>query len=73
VLELVILTQSLSGRLDAPDRKALRDILNNPNSRHVDAVNDDVDPGPFVADVLLNVKHFARHPRDFVRKFFFDA
>jgi D-aspartate ligase len=73
VLRLVMLTQSLSGRLSTEERQALHTILHDPSSRYVDAVSDDGDTGPFMADVLLNLKHFARHPRDFYRKFFLDA
>lgn len=73
VIELVMLTQSISGRLGASERRALRGILHDPGSHYVDAVYEGMDPGPFVADVLLNAKFFARHPRDFVRKFFLDA
>jgi D-aspartate ligase len=73
VLELVLLTQTLSGRLQRSERRALRAILDDPGARYVDAVRDASDTGPFVADVLINVSHFARHPRDFLRKFFLDA
>jgi D-aspartate ligase len=73
VLRLVMLTQSLSGRLSAEERQALHTIIRDPRSRYVDAVEDEGDAGPLMADVLLNLKHFARHPRDFYRKFFLDA
>jgi len=73
VLRLVMLTQSLSGRLTPEERQALHTILHDPRSRYVDAVKDEGDAGPFMADVLLNLKHFTRHPRDFYRKFFLDA
>jgi predicted ATP-grasp superfamily ATP-dependent carboligase len=73
VLRLVMLTQSLSGRLSPEERQALHDILHDPRSRYVDAVKDEHDAGPLMADVLLNLKHFARHPRDFYRKFFLDS
>lgn len=73
VLELVMLTQSLSGRLRREDRRALQQMLHDPNARYVDAVRERADAGPFVADLILNMKHFARHPRDFVTKFFLDA
>jgi D-aspartate ligase len=73
VLRLVMLTQSLSGRLSSEERQALHAILHDPRSRYVDAVKDEHDAGPLMADVLLNLKHFARHPRDFYRKFFLDA
>lgn len=73
VLRLVMLTQSISGRLSPDERQALHTILHDPASRYVDAVKDEGDAGPWMADVLLNLKHFARHPRDFYRKFFLDA
>jgi predicted ATP-grasp superfamily ATP-dependent carboligase len=73
VLRLVMLTQSISGRLSPEERQALDTILHDPASRYIDAVKDEGDAGPFMADVLLNLKHFARHPRDFYRKFFLDA
>jgi hypothetical protein len=68
-----MLTQSISGRLSPEERQALDTILHDPASRYIDAVKDEGDAGPFMADVLLNLKHFARHPRDFYRKFFLDA
>ena len=73
VLRLVMLTQSLSGRLSPEEREALQAILHDPRARYVDAVKDDHDTGPLMADVLLNLKHFARHPRDFYKKFFLDS
>jgi D-aspartate ligase len=73
ILRLVMLAQTLSGRLSPKERETLHQILNDPRSRYVDAVRDTADAGPFLADILLNLKHFARHPRDFYRKFFLDA
>jgi D-aspartate ligase len=73
VLRLVMLTQSLSGRLSPEERQALHAILHDPQARYVDAVKDENDAGPLMADILLNPKHLARHPRDFYRKFFLDS
>jgi predicted ATP-grasp superfamily ATP-dependent carboligase len=73
LLELLMLTQTLSGRLPRGERKALQRILDHPEAHNIDAVRDAADTGPLVADVLLSLKHFVRHPRDFVRKFFLEA
>jgi predicted ATP-grasp superfamily ATP-dependent carboligase len=73
VLELLMLTQTLSGRLSQAERRALQAILDDPEASYVDAVHDGADKGPLIADVLVSLKTFARHPRDFVKKFFLDA
>ncbi|MET0593938.1 MAG: carbamoyl-phosphate synthase [Polyangiaceae bacterium] len=73
ILRLVMLTQTLAGRLSSEERRSLSAILRNPCARYVDAVRDAEDSGPLLADVLVNLGHFARHPRDFYRKFFLDA
>ena len=73
VLQLVMLTQFLSGRLSSQERQALRSILDDHRSRYVDAVKAEGDAGPFMADVLLNLQDFVLHPRAFYRKFFLDA
>jgi predicted ATP-grasp superfamily ATP-dependent carboligase len=73
VLELALLTQRLSGRLLPSERQAIRRLLDAPGSTYVDAVRDPADRGPWAADILINLEHFGRHPRDFMRKFFLDA
>lgn len=73
ILRLVMLTQTLGGHLSAEERRSLSAILRDPRARYVDAVRDAEDRGPFMADVLVNLRHFTRHPRDFYRKFFLDA
>lgn len=69
LLRLAMLTQSLSGRLAHEDRVQLRRLLHDPRMRGVDAVGERGDPGPLLADVVVNLWHFARHPRDFARTF----
>ncbi len=73
ILELALVTQRLSGRLLPSERRAIRGVLDEPGSTYVDAVRDPSDRGPWAADVLINLEHFGRHPRDFMRKFFLDA
>jgi D-aspartate ligase len=73
ILKLVMMAQTLSGRLSSSERQSLNRLLNDPKAHYVDAVRDSADGGPFLADIFLNLKHFARHPRDFYRTFFQDA
>ncbi len=40
---------------------------------YTDAVYDAQDPWPYYFDMLFNGARYLRHPRDFIRKFFFDT
>jgi predicted ATP-grasp superfamily ATP-dependent carboligase len=73
ILNLSMITQTLAGRLSGAERRALNSVLNMPGTQRVDAVRDDLDSGPYLADILLNLKGFVRHPRHFYRTFFLDV
>lgn len=72
LLRTVMGAQSLSGRLRANERRLLRGALEHSAAGYADAILDGADRGPLAADLLIFLRYVARHPRDFVFKFFLD-
>ena len=72
-MNLLLRTQFLGGRLTSQEFKHWRSWLNSTKMTHYDALRDHDDPGPLKADIRTQIAHFAKHPRDFFRKFFLDT
>lgn len=73
VLRLLLATQTLGGRMTRAEAARWRAWIASGDGQRTDALFGWGDPLPACLDVATHVGRFARHPRDFVRKFFLDA
>lgn len=69
MLDLVLTLQGLSGQMSPSDVRAWRAWYANHRHAAVDAVRDPDDRMPAIVDAASWVRHFAKHPRSFVRSF----
>ena len=69
MLELVLGLQSVSGQMSREEVRRWRDWYRTHRTTATDAVRDPDDRMPAVVDAAQWVRHFARHPRSFVRSF----
>lgn len=69
MLDLVLGLQGLSGQMSRDDVKKWRSWYAEHRRTATDAVRDAADPRPAMIDALMWAKHFAKHPRSFVRDF----
>jgi predicted ATP-grasp superfamily ATP-dependent carboligase len=69
ILDLVLTLQRASGQMSKSDVERWRAWVKERRGKLTDAVRDDADRLPGVVDAALWAKHFAKHPRSFVRDF----
>lgn len=69
MLDLVLTLQGLSGQMTKADVRHWRDWVKTHGAGVTDAVRDADDRMPAVVDAAAWVRHFAKHPRSFVRSF----
>lgn len=69
MLDLVLTLQGLSGQMSRDDVRHWKRWYREHRSTATDAVRDGDDPKPAMIDAAMWVKHFAKHPRSFVRSF----
>jgi predicted ATP-grasp superfamily ATP-dependent carboligase len=69
ILGLVLLLQRASGQMSKDDVERWRGWLREHHGLVTDAVRQSGDPMPAVVDTATWAKHFAKHPRSFVRNF----
>lgn len=69
MLDLVLVLQGLSGQMSSVDVRRWRSWYRDHRSAVTDAVRDPEDRMPHVIDTALWVRHFAKHPRSFVRSY----
>jgi D-aspartate ligase len=69
MLDLVLTLQGLSGQMSLADVRHWRGWYSKHKHAATDAVRDPDDTKPALVDAAEWVKHFARHPRSFVRSF----
>jgi predicted ATP-grasp superfamily ATP-dependent carboligase len=69
MLDLVLGLQGLSGQMTRDEVRRWRDWYATHRKTATDAVRDPDDRMPAVVDAAQWVRHFARHPRSFVRSF----
>lgn len=69
MLDLVLFLQRMSGQMSKGDLAHWRGWLDEHRGLVTDAVRQSGDPMPALVDTAQWVKHFARHPRSFVRSF----
>ena len=69
MLDLVLGLQGLSGTMTREEVRHWRDWYAAHRGAATDAVRDPEDPMPALVDAAQWVRHFARHPRSFVRSF----
>jgi D-aspartate ligase len=69
MLDLVLTLQGLSGQMTRDDVRHWRDWVRTHGAGVTDAVRDPDDRMPAVVDAAAWVRHFAKHPRSFVRSF----
>lgn len=69
MLDLVLTLQGLSGQMSRADVRHWRTWLRENASRKTDAIRDPKDRMPALVDAASWVKHFAKHPRSFVRSY----
>jgi hypothetical protein len=69
MLDLVLTLQGVSGQMTRDDVRHWRDWVKAHGAGVTDAVRDPDDRMPAVVDAAAWVKHFAKHPRSFVRSF----
>ncbi len=66
-LRVLVAAQRLFGTMSPGEAAHWRKWAAEPGRVVVDAVADDGDPGPFVAEVVSQVYGYLRHPRAFIR------
>jgi D-aspartate ligase len=66
LLDVTRQSQRVAGRLAGAGEATWKD-LPGPGTFSVDAVDDPLDPRPAMLDRVRHLRHWARHPRDFVR------
>ena len=69
MLDLVLTLQGLSGQMSRTEVKKWRTWLGKNRSRTTDAIRDPKDRMPALVDAASWLKHFAKHPRSFVRSY----
>lgn len=69
MLDLVLALQGLSGQMPWSDVRRWRRWYRDHRAGATDAVRDPDDRRPAVVDAASWVRHFAKHPRSFVRSF----
>jgi D-aspartate ligase len=69
MLDLVLTLQRASGRMSRGDVKKWRSWVKDRKGKLTDAVRDPSDKMPGIVDAASWAKHFAKHPRSFVRDF----
>lgn len=69
MLDLVLTLQGLSGQMSRGDVRHWRDWVKTHGAGVTDAVRDPEDRMPALVDAASWVRHFAKHPRSFVRSF----
>jgi len=69
MLDLVLTLQGLSGQMSLGDVRHWKRWHRDHQNMVTDAVRDSDDPKPARIDAAMWVKHFAKHPRSFVRSF----
>ncbi len=69
ILDLVLALQGASGRMTRPEIRKWRTWVKDRRGKLTDAVRDSDDKKPGLVDAATWVKHFAKHPRSFVRDF----
>lgn len=69
MLDLVLTLQGMSGQMSRDDVRHWKRWYRDHKSTATDAVRDADDPKPAMIDAAMWVKHFAKHPRSFVRSF----
>lgn len=69
MLDLVLTLQGLSGQMSRGDVRRWRAWVRTHAATMTDAVRDPADRVPALVDAASWVRHFARHPRSFVRSF----
>lgn len=69
MLNLVLSLQGLSGQMSRDEIRTWRTWLRDNRDRATDAVLDADDRKPALVDTASWVKHFAKHPRSFVRSY----
>jgi D-aspartate ligase len=69
MLDLVLGLQGLSGQMTHDEVRRWRDWYTQHKDTATDAVRDPDDRMPAIVDAGQWVRHFARHPRSFVRSF----
>jgi len=69
MLDLVLTLQGLSGQMSRDDVRHWRGWVRDHGRGVTDAVRDPDDRVPALVDAASWVRHFARHPRSFVRSF----
>ncbi len=72
ILELLLRAQGLSGRMSAAEVRQWRDWYERNRERAVDAVIDTGDWVPWVVDVAMHLRSYARHPKSFIRTMVLD-
>ena len=69
MLDLVLGLQGLSGQMSRDEVKRWRSWLRDNRARATDAVRDPDDRKPALVDAASWVRHFAKHPRSFLRSY----
>jgi len=69
MFDLVLALQRASGRMRPQEVRAWKSWFSSREGSMVDAVRDSADPLPAAVDTAAWLRHFASHPRSFVRNF----
>ncbi len=72
IFELLLRAQGLSGRLKPDEVKHWREWYARNRERAVDAVIDTGDWVPWMVDVAMHLRSYARHPKGFIRTMVLD-
>ncbi|ATB30034.1 carbamoyl-phosphate synthase [Melittangium boletus] len=72
IFELLLRAQGLSGRLSSNEVTHWREWYARNRERAVDAVIDTGDWVPWMVDVAMHLRSYARHPRGFIRTMVLD-
>ncbi|WNG13329.1 carbamoyl-phosphate synthase [Cystobacter fuscus] len=72
IFELLLRAQGLSGRLSSQEVRQWREWYARHSERAVDAVIDIGDWVPWVVDVAMHLRFYARHPKSFIRTMVLD-
>ncbi len=73
LLRLSLLAGWLSRKHSWSELQSWRQWRTAPEHRYIDALYSRDDPSPYYIDMLITLARYARHPRDTIRKFFFDT
>lgn len=72
IFELLLRAQGLSGRLSSDEVRHWREWYARNRERAVDAVIDTGDWVPWMVDVAMHLRSYARHPKSFIRTMVLD-